>query len=107
MPETYNEAFTKWKYEDLPILPQYTDSGWQYQIADATKKQFGILKKLMHRDDVISLICATDAAREGELIYRLVYKQAGCKEKAQAEKEKSPKKTATRKKAKAKMEESL
>ena len=79
MPETYNEAFTKWKYEDLPILPQFMDSGWQYQVADATKKQFGILKKLMHRDDVISLICATDAAREGELIYRLVYQQAGCK----------------------------
>lgn len=48
MPETYNEAFAKWRYEDFPILPQYTDQGWQYQVSDATKKQFGILKKLMN-----------------------------------------------------------
>ena len=45
----------------------------------ATKKQFSILKKLMLRPDVESLVCATDAGREGELIFRLVYHQCGCK----------------------------
>ena len=45
----------------------------------STKKQFGILQKLMHRPDVDNVICATDAGREGELIFRLVYQQAGCK----------------------------
>ena len=74
-PEAYDEKYAKWKYDDLPILPEH----WQYQVSASTKKQFGILKKLMRRKDVESLICATDAGREGELIFRLVYHQCGCK----------------------------
>ena len=74
-PEAYDEKYARWKYDDLPILPEH----WQYQVSASTKKQFGILKKLMQRKDVESLICATDAGREGELIFRLVYQQAGCK----------------------------
>ena len=74
-PEAYDEKYAKWKYDDLPILPEH----WQYQVSASTKKQFGILKKLMQRKDVESLICATDAGREGELIFRLVYHQCGCK----------------------------
>ena len=74
-PEAYDEKYAKWKYDDLPILPEH----WQYQVSASTKKQFGILKKLMQRKDVESLICATDAGREGELIFRLVYQQAQCK----------------------------
>ena len=56
-PEVYDEKYAKWRYDDLPILPEH----WQYQVSASTKKQFGILK---------SLICATDAGREGELIFR-------------------------------------
>ena len=52
---------------------------WQYEVSAGTKKQFGILKKLMAREDVASLVCATDAGREGELIFRLVYHKAGCR----------------------------
>lgn len=74
-PESYDEKYEKWRYEDLPILPD----SWNYQTADATRKQFGILKNLMKRDDVVSLVEATDAGREGELIFRLVYHQAGCR----------------------------
>ena len=74
-PSTYDEKYVKWNVADLPILPQR----WQYLVSTSTKKQFGILKKLMHRADVESIICATDAGREGELIFRLVYQQAGCK----------------------------
>ena len=74
-PEAYDEKYVKWRYDDLPILPEH----WQYQVSTSTKKQFGILKKLMLRKDVESLICATDAGREGELIFRLVYHQCGCK----------------------------
>jgi DNA topoisomerase-3 len=74
-PESYDEKYEKWRYEDLPILP----SEWNYQIAEATRKQFGILKKLMEREDVTGLVEATDAGREGELISRLVYDQAKCK----------------------------
>ncbi len=74
-PSTYDEKYVKWNVADLPILPQK----WQYLVSASTKKQFGILKKLMHRTDVDSVICATDAGREGELIFRLVYEQTGCK----------------------------
>ena len=74
-PSTYDEKYVKWNVADLPILPQR----WQYLVSASAKKQFGILKKLMHRADVESIICATDAGREGELIFRLVYEQAGCK----------------------------
>lgn len=74
-PESYNERYAKWKYADLPIFPEQ----WKYQVSSSTRKQFGILKKLMARADVDSLICATDAGREGELIFRLVYHQCGCK----------------------------
>ena len=74
-PESYDERYAKWKYDDLPIFPEQ----WKYQVSSSTRKQFGILKKLMARADVDSLICATDAEREGELIFRLVYHQCGCK----------------------------
>ena len=74
-PNVYDAKYVKWSIADLPILPQK----WQYLVSAGTKKQFGILKKLMHRPDVDNVICATDAGREGELIFRLVYEQAGCK----------------------------
>jgi len=74
-PEAYDEKYGKWRYDDLPILPKQ----WEYQVSDATKKQFKVLKDLMKRSDVASLVEATDAGREGELIFRLVYHQAGCK----------------------------
>ena len=74
-PEEYDEKYGKWKYEDLPILPER----WKHEVSASTRKQFGILKKLMKRDDVESLVCATDAGREGELIFRLVYHQCGCR----------------------------
>ena len=75
MPEDYEEKYGKWKMEDLPIFPE----NWKYTVSSSTKKQFRILKDLMDRSDVESLVCATDAGREGELIFRLVYEQAGCR----------------------------
>ena len=74
-PNVYDARYVKWSIADLPILPEK----WQYLVSASTKKQFGILQKLMHRPDVESVICATDAGREGELIFRLVHQQAGCK----------------------------
>ena len=71
----YDERFKKWRYEDLPILPET----WQYIITDEKKQQFDILRSLMERPDVTGLVCATDAGREGELIFRFVYQMASCK----------------------------
>ena len=74
MPDDYDERYSKWASEDLPILPD----PFKWQVSKDKNKQFAVLKKLMHRDDVSEIICATDAGREGELIFRLVYQQAKC-----------------------------
>ncbi|ODR47477.1 DNA topoisomerase III [Eisenbergiella tayi] len=70
----YDERFKKWRYEDLPIIPE----PWQYIIPDEKKQQFETIRELANRPDVKSLVCATDAGREGELIFRFVYQMAGC-----------------------------
>ena len=75
MPEAYDEKYSRWRYDDLPILPER----WKYQVSSATRKQYDILKNLMKRDDVMELVNACDSGREGELIFRLVYHQSGCK----------------------------
>ena len=74
-PNIYDARYVKWSIADLPILP----GKWQYLVSASTKKQFGILQKLMHRSDVDSIVNSCDSGREGELIFRLVYEQAGCK----------------------------
>ena len=74
-PGGYDPKLVKWSKADLPILPKT----WQYQVSPRTQKQFEILSSLMARPDVDRLICATDAGREGELIFRLVYHQCGCR----------------------------
>ena len=58
-PEAYDAKYSKWSYADLPILPD----DWKYEVSAGTRKQFGILKKLMARGDVESLVCATDVGR--------------------------------------------
>ena len=74
-PESYEKAWKKWSYESLPIIPQE----WQHEVKSDTKAQYQILKKLMHDDRVDAVVCATDAGREGELIFRLTYNMAGCR----------------------------
>lgn len=73
-PESYGDQWKKWTYESLPVKPEK----WQYEVKPDTKAQYDVLCRLMHRVDVSALICATDAGREGELIFRLVYEMAGC-----------------------------
>ena len=74
-PGAYDPRLERWNRTDLPILPEK----WQYLVSSSTKKQFDVLCKLMHRADVDRIVCATDAGREGELIFRLVYHQCGCR----------------------------
>ena len=74
-PGSYDPKLVKWSKADLPIVPKT----WQYLVSPGTQKQFEVLHSLMARPDVDQLICATDAGREGELIFRLVYHQCGCK----------------------------
>ena len=72
---SYDERFKKWQYEDLPILPE----AWKYTLTPGKEKQFSVLQELMRRDDVTELVNGCDAGREGELIFRFVAEQAGCK----------------------------
>jgi DNA topoisomerase-3 len=74
-PQDYDEKYERWRKEDLPIVPD----PFRYRVSEDTKKQFRKLKELMERDDVDGLIEATDAGREGELIFRLVYQEAHCR----------------------------
>ena len=73
-PGSYDPKLVKWSRADLPILPKT----WQYLVSPGTQKQFDVLRSLMARPDVEQLVCATDAGREGELIFRHVYHQCKC-----------------------------
>ena len=72
--DAYDPRYSKWAYDDLPIIPQ----PWQFQVLPDTRKQFNILRQLMGREDVDTVVCATDAGREGELIFRLTYNLCKC-----------------------------
>ena len=71
---TYDDRYKKWRYEDLPILP----NPFRYVVSEEKAAQFHILRSLMERPNVTELVNACDAGREGELIFRLVYEAAGC-----------------------------
>ena len=71
---SYDDRYTKWRYDDLPIVPEE----WLFEVPKDKVKQFNVLRDLMKDKRVTELVCATDAGREGELIFRLVYHKAGC-----------------------------
>ena len=71
---SYDERYAKWRYNDLPIVPEE----WMFEVPKDKAQQFKILRNLMKDKRVTELVCATDAGREGELIFRLVYNKAEC-----------------------------
>ena len=71
----YDQRYSKWRYDDLPIIPEE----WLYEVPKDKMQQFKVLSALMKDKRVNELVCATDAGREGELIFRLVYQKAGCR----------------------------
>ena len=72
--DAYNEKYAKWAYDDLPIVPEC----WQYAADRDKEKQLTVLRALMGREDVTAVVCATDAGREGQLIFQLVYNYCQC-----------------------------
>ena len=70
----YDPRFRKWRFEDLPILPE----PFRYVLTPGKEAAFENLRALMGRPDVDTIVNACDAGREGELIFRLVYEIAGC-----------------------------
>ena len=73
-PQELDERYTKWRAQDLPILPRKMET----KVIRKTAAQFKTVKKLMNDEETADIICATDSGREGELIFRYIYEQAGC-----------------------------
>jgi len=78
-PDEMNPEWKAWRREKLPMLPEKLKT----KVLPKTRSQFSAVKKLMLSADVTELICATDSGREGELIFRYIYRQAGCKKPVQ------------------------
>ena len=74
-PDEMDERYKKWRWADLPLLPDEIP----LKVLPKTRSQYSVVKKLMNSKDVSSIICATDSAREGELIFRYIYQMAKCK----------------------------
>ena len=72
-PDVYDKKYKHWNIEDLPIIPKKI----KLTIINSTKKQFNVIKFLLQRTDISEVVIATDAGREGELVARLILKQAG------------------------------
>jgi len=73
-PHEMNPDWKRWAWNRLPILP----TEWMLKVIQQTADQFEVVKRLLCRDDVAGVVCATDAGREGELIFRYVYQMSGC-----------------------------
>lgn len=74
-PDEMDERYTDWKVEDLPIFPD----PFQLKVLESSSKQYEIVKDLMLSSEVDRIVCATDAGREGELIFRYIYQMVGCR----------------------------
>ena len=70
----YDERFKKWRYEDLPIIPE----SWRLTVPPDKRERFDTLRTLLRSEEVSEVVNACDAGREGELIFRTVYHLAGC-----------------------------
>jgi len=74
-PDEYGQEYEKWDMSRLPIIPEV----FKTKPIERSKSQYDIVKDLLQRNDISEVVCATDAGREGELIFRLVYEDANCK----------------------------
>jgi DNA topoisomerase III len=74
-PEGMQPEWRRWRREDLPLLPKQ----WPLSVLDSTREHFEVVRRVLTAHDVTSVICATDAGREGELIFRFIYQAAGCR----------------------------
>ncbi|MGZ5966427.1 MAG: DNA topoisomerase, partial [Polyangiales bacterium] len=74
-PHQMRAEWKPWRFDHLPMLP----ADWPLEVVPETRDQFEIVKKLLRARDVTRVIAATDAGREGELIFRYIYEASGCK----------------------------
>jgi len=74
-PHEIRPEWRTWRADLLPMLPQQ----WPLIVAEETREQFEVVRKILLSPEVSSVICATDAGREGELIFRQIYEAAACR----------------------------
>jgi DNA topoisomerase-3 len=74
-PHEINPEWRQWRFDQLPILP----IEWPLVVYEKTKDQFEVVRKILTSERVSRVVCATDAGREGELIFRYIYEAAGCR----------------------------
>ncbi|NJL27730.1 MAG: RecQ family ATP-dependent DNA helicase, partial [Thermoanaerobaculia bacterium] len=74
-PHEIEPAWRRWRRELLPMLPRE----WPLVVAEKTREQFEIVRKLLNAPETERVVCATDAGREGELIFRYIYEAARCR----------------------------
>lgn len=74
-PEEMNPEWKQWRFETLPMLPKELKT----KVISQSRKQYSVVKSLLLSPEIDDVICATDSGREGELIFRYIYRQAGCK----------------------------
>jgi DNA topoisomerase-3 len=72
-PHEMRPEWKRWRIDDLPLLP----TSWPLVVSAGTRDQFAIVKRLLRSKDVRGVVSATDAGREGELIFRYIYEAAG------------------------------
>ena len=73
-PHEINPAWRQWRRDHLPILPHE----WPLVVYEKTKDQFEVVRKIVNSPRISRVVCATDAGREGELIFRYIYEAAQC-----------------------------
>ena len=78
-PQHYSESYKRWSLKTLPMLPEHLDQ----VVIDESKEQFDVISSLLSRDDISSVVIATDAGREGELVARWILKLSGYEGKAE------------------------
>ncbi|HMR01938.1 MAG TPA: toprim domain-containing protein, partial [Candidatus Competibacter phosphatis] len=74
-PHEIDPAWKRWRRELLPLLPER----WPLVVGEQTREQFEAVRRILNDEAIERVICATDAGREGELIFRYLYEAAGCR----------------------------
>lgn len=74
-PHEINPEWKQWRFDTLPMLP----ASWPLVVYEKTKPQFEVVRKILNSPKVTEVVCATDAGREGELIFRYIYEAAECR----------------------------
>ena len=74
-PHEIHPEWKRWRRELLPMLPEC----WPLMVSDQTREQFEVVRRILTDDAIERIVCATDAGREGELIFRYLYEAADCR----------------------------